>query len=199
MGKPWCWWGWARRIAASNRCSTRAADSTRANPYWAHQPDPFGERQRIGGPGHQRFGQLGEVGGDQGQRDRLRPQIGGQGQQHQRSRRLGSQPVKSDLDAGRQRHRIGRRSALGQQLRSPPGQQSEIVLHAGGGVGQVRPSQRQRQVPQFLRDAPRLTGGQLRGVQTQQLDALSKISSHRSRSRNTPSNRAAAVGSVTAA
>ena len=63
---------------------------------------------------------------------------------------------------------------MGQQLRSPLGKQGEVVRHAGGGVGQVRPSlsQRQRQIPQRLRDPPRLTVGQLRGPVAQQCDRL---------------------------
>ena len=146
-------------------------------PVLAQQPGQRGERQRIGGHGRQRVGQLGGVGGEQGQRDRLRPQVGGQGEQLQRSRGLGGQPIQGDLDAGGQRHRVRGGSALGQQLPGPLGQQGQIVLHADGGVGQVRPGlgQRQRQIPQRLRDPPRLTLGELRGAAAQQRDRLAPV------------------------
>src|SRR5918997_2982616 len=130
-------------------------------PVLAQQPGQRGERQWIGGRGRQGVGQLGGAGAEQGQRDRLRRQVGGQGQQRQRSRGLSRQPVQGNLGAGGQRHRVGRGSVLGQQLRGPLGQQGEVVLHAGGDVGQVRPGlgQRQRQVPERLRDLPRFSVG----------------------------------------
>jgi hypothetical protein len=108
-------------------------------------------------------GQLSGMGAEQGHWDGLRYQVSGQGEQHQRSRGLGSQPVKGNPDAGGQRYRICGRGALRQQLCGPLGEQGEVVLNAGGGIGQVRSDlgQRQRQVSQRLSDPPRFIVAQL--------------------------------------
>jgi hypothetical protein len=66
---------------------------------------------------------------------------------------------------------------MGQHLRGSHGEQGEIVLRAGGGVGQLRSGldQRQRQIPQGLRDPPRFIVGQLRGAAAQQCDRLTPV------------------------